>query len=83
MSGNDILDVVSVKHLGVKNVDLEYLLMNENGSEREGRITSELFTGSAKKPADYEDVCAKQCPLLYRKIVCIANRNIIRFKSIE
>ena len=71
---SDVLEVVTVRHIGVKNTDLELLV------ESEGGITRELFDGAARKPADFEEICVAQCPLLYRKIVSHVEREIVRFK---
>ena len=71
---SDVLEVVTVRHIGVKNIDLELLV------ESEGGVTRELFDGAARRPADFEEICVGQCPLLYRKIVSHVEREIVRFK---
>ena len=67
---NPGLEEVTLRHLGIKNVDLEWLL--------ELGVPRELFSGGAMKPAEYESLCASLIPLLYRKIACQAVRKIIR-----
>ena len=71
---SDVLEVVTVCHIGVKNTDLELLVDSEGG------VTRELFDGAARKPADFEEICVGQCPLLYRKIVSHVEREVLRLK---
>jgi hypothetical protein len=67
---NPELEEITLKHIGVKNVDLEWLLKSG--------VPEDLFSDELHKPAHYEEICAAQCPLLYRKIACQAVRRIIR-----
>ena len=73
MVENPGLEEITLKHIGIKNVDLEWL--------EEAGIPATLFDGVERKPAEYEALCAEKCPLLYRKIACQAERKIIRVRN--
>ena len=73
LAENPELEEITLKHIGVKNIDLEWLLKSG--------VPEDLFSDELSKPAQYEMLCAAQCPLLYRKIACQAVRKIIRVSS--
>ncbi|XP_031573085.1 uncharacterized protein LOC116307084, partial [Actinia tenebrosa] len=70
LAENDDLEEITLHHIGVKNVDLEWLEISG--------VPEDLFGDELKKPAHYEKLCAAQCPILYRKIACQAVRKIVR-----
>ena len=73
VEGNENLELVSLKHLGFKNLDTETLL-NES-------VPAELFSGEATKPSDYEKICISTGNLhLLHKVACVINRRIVRVK---
>lgn len=67
------LEEVKLKHIGIKNTDIEWF--------QETGFPEELFKSSSMKPSDFEHICAEQCPHLYKKIACFAERKVIRLKS--
>ena len=66
------LEQVTIRHLAIKNTDVDLLL--ETG------IPEELVSGSLTKPSEYEAVCQRECPLLHHKIACQVVRRIIRVR---
>lgn len=72
LAENSDLEEITLKHIGTKNVDLEWLINSG--------VPGNLFSGELQKPAHYEELCAEECPILYRKIACQATRKIIRIK---
>jgi len=67
------LEEITVKHIGIKNFDMELL---DNVA-----IPKSLFEGANIRPKEYEALCEKECQLLYGKIACQATRKIIRMKN--
>ncbi|EDO34466.1 predicted protein [Nematostella vectensis] len=58
------LEEITLVHVGVKNTDLA--MLEDNG------IPTEIMSSDVIKPAQYEQMCADRCPMLYRKIACKA-----------
>ncbi|XP_035667405.1 uncharacterized protein LOC118410043 [Branchiostoma floridae] len=57
---NPDLEEVTVRTLGIKNMDVDELM------ERE--VPVRLFSGTNVRGADYEKICMEEFPLLYRRI---------------
>ncbi|CAH1252687.1 CLYBL [Branchiostoma lanceolatum] len=57
---NPDLEEVTVRTLGIKNLDVDELM------ERDFPVR--LFHGTNMKTADYEEICREEFPLLYRRI---------------
>ena len=72
LSNNPQLEEVRLKHLALKNTDMEIL------SEME--IPKKLFEAKVMKPSEYESICAAEIPMLLHKIACIVERRIIRVR---
>lgn len=70
--GKPDLEIVTLRHLGIKNTDIDSLL--ENG------VPEKIVCGSLSKPSEYEAVCQRECPLLHYKIACQIVRKIIRVR---
>ena len=75
IEGYDHLEEIIVNQIGVKNIDVRWML--EDGGVPKDLFDSELML----KPKDYENLCAERYPLLYRKIACQAIRKIVRVKT--
>ena len=71
LEDNELLEEVNVTHIGIKNLDLEFL--------NDIDIPTMLFTNNSAKPLEYEKWCASYCPFLYGKIASHVTRKIIRF----
>ena len=69
---NPMLEEVKVKHLALKNTDMEVL------SEMD--IPTKLFEATVMKPSEYESVCAAEFPMLLHKIACVFERRIVRVR---
>ena len=67
---NPQLEEVKLKHLALKNTDMEILSAMD--------IPRKLFEAKIMKPSEYESVCAAECPMLLHKIACVFDRRIIR-----
>lgn len=67
---NPELEEITLHHIGVKNVDLEWLVNSG--------VPGDLFGKELQKPAQYEEFCVAHCPILYRRIACQAVRKIVR-----
>ena len=62
---------IALKHIVVKNVDMEIL--------SNFPISIELLEGIEKmKPSKIEALCTRVCPILLNKIVCVIVRRIVR-----
>ena len=70
VEGKPGYEEVLVKHIVVKNVDMEILSQLE--------IPLELFESDTMKPSDIEALCANSCPILLHKIACVIVRKMIR-----
>ncbi|XP_078696701.1 uncharacterized protein LOC144924911 [Branchiostoma floridae x Branchiostoma belcheri] len=60
LAENPDLEEVTVRTLGIKNLEMEEIL------ERE--VPVRLFSGTRMKTSDYEEICREDFPLLYRRI---------------
>ena len=69
---NPQFEEVVMKHVAVKNIDME-ILSSLN-------LPLELFTEDQMKPSEYEQLCSSEIPLLIHKIVCIMTRKVIRLR---
>ena len=65
------LEAVTVKTLGLKNVDTCNELQNID-------IPEALFSAEELKPSDIEAFCADQCPVLSQRIALQATRVLLR-----
>ena len=72
LSNNPQLEEVKLKHLALKNTDMEIL------SEMD--IPKKLFEVKVMKPSEYESICAAEIPMLLHKIACVVERRIIRVR---
>jgi citrate lyase beta subunit len=73
VDGKPQYEEVTLKHVVVKNLDMEVVVQTD--------LPMELFEGDeVMKPSKYEAMCANYCPLLLHKIACIIVRKIIRLK---
>jgi citrate lyase beta subunit len=70
IAGNEVLEEVTVKTLGIKNLDMDMLVDLE--------LPEELFTSQPLKPSEFEEICQDKCPILYHKIACQTTRKLIR-----
>ena len=68
---NGELEVVEIRTIGVKGMEVDLALANVE-------LPSELFSGSIPRPSKLEDILKRSCPKLSRKVVCIADRKIYR-----
>ncbi|KAI8516941.1 hypothetical protein Bbelb_055220 [Branchiostoma belcheri] len=75
LSYGDHLEEVTVRTLGIKNLDVEELL------ERE--VPVRLFSGTSMKTSDYEEICREDFPLLYRRIVAQVLWKFLRLRPIS
>ncbi|KAI8506348.1 hypothetical protein Bbelb_157750 [Branchiostoma belcheri] len=57
---NNDLEEVTVRTLGIKNLDMEELL--------DGNFPVRLFSGRDMRSAEYEKICREDFPILYRRI---------------
>lgn len=69
LSTNPHLEEVKLKHLALKNTDMEIL--------SETDIPKKFFE-VVMKPSEYESICAAEIPMLLHKIACVVERRIIR-----
>lgn len=74
LEDNPDLEEVTVKTLGIKNLDMQ-LLVNQP-------IPKALFTPEQMKPSDYEAICVTSFPELHHRIVCQTVRKIIRARCV-
>lgn len=72
LESNPNLEEVLLKHIAVKNLDMDALARLH--------IPQELFSGEEMKPSEYEELCAAEIPLLIHKIVCVVTRRVIRVR---
>lgn len=72
INNNPQLEEVKLKHLALKNTDMEIL--------SEIDIPKKLFESKTMKPSEYESICAVEIPMLLHKIVCVVERRIIRVR---
>ena len=72
IEGRPNYEQLIVKHIAVKNSDMEILSQMD--------IPLELFNGDKMKPSEIEKLCANEFPILLNKIACIIVRRIIRVK---
>lgn len=72
LSDKPQLEEVKLKHMALKNTDMELLL--------EMDIPSKLFEAKVMKPSEYESVCAAEFPMLLHKIACVFERRIVRVR---
>ena len=72
LASNPHLEEVKLKHLAIKNTDMEIL--------SEMNIPMKLFESTAMKPSEYEAICTREFPILLHKIVCVIERTIIRVR---
>ncbi|XP_078695691.1 uncharacterized protein LOC144924439 [Branchiostoma floridae x Branchiostoma belcheri] len=75
LAENPDLEEVTVRTLGIKNLDVEELL------ERE--VPVRLFSGTSMKTSDYEEICREDFPLLYRRIVAQVLWKFLRLRPIS
>jgi acyl dehydratase len=68
---NDKLEEVTVRTIGLKNVDVARELADV-------KLPLELFIQNAMKPTEYESICKHHAPVLSNKIICQSVRKIIR-----
>ncbi len=61
----------TVTTFGVKNLDVDRELANT-------RIPRALFAEVPRKPREYQDICAKYCPILSDRLAVVATRKIYR-----
>lgn len=73
LESNPVLEEVVLKHIGIKNMDIEILT--------QFKFPSSLFTRKEMKPSEYEEICISELPLLIHKIACVMTRRIIRVRS--
>ena len=59
---NPTLEEVTLKHLAIKNTEMDHLL--------HGGIPKKLLNRELQKPSEYEAVCLEDCPLLFLRITC-------------
>ena len=71
LSNNPQLEEVKLKHLALKNTDMEIL--------SETDIPKKLFE-TVMKPSEYESIYAAEIPMLLHKIACVVERRIIRVR---
>lgn len=69
---NPHLEEITVRHLALKNTDMEILAEME--------IPMKFFQAKAMKPSEYEAVCCEEFPVLLHKIVCVVDRRIVRVR---
>ena len=72
LASNPHLEEVKLKHLAIKNTDMEIL--------SEMNIPMKFFESTAIKPSEYEAICMREFPMLLHKIVCVIERKIIRVR---
>ena len=72
LSENPQLEEVRLKHLALKNTDMEIL------SDMD--FPKRLFQAEIMKPSEYESLCANEFPILLHKIACVVERRIIRVR---
>ncbi|XP_019632029.1 PREDICTED: uncharacterized protein LOC109475706 isoform X2 [Branchiostoma belcheri] len=75
LAENPDLEEVTVRTLGIKNLDVEELL------ERE--VPVRLFSGTRMKTSDYEEICREDFPLLYRRIVTQVLWKFLRLRPLS
>ncbi|XP_078695683.1 uncharacterized protein LOC144924434 isoform X1 [Branchiostoma floridae x Branchiostoma belcheri] len=75
LAENPDLEEVTVRTLGIKNLDVEELL------EREVPVI--LFSGTRMKTSDYEEICREAFPLLYRRIVTQVLWKFLRLRPLS
>jgi hypothetical protein len=68
---NDKLEEVTVRTIGLKNIDVARELS-------EVELPLDLFVQNNLKPSEYEYICQEQIPQLSGKIVCQSVRKLIR-----
>lgn len=71
LSNNPQLEEVKLKHLALKNTDMEIL--------SETDIPKKLFD-TVMKPSEYESICAAEIPMLLHKIACVVERRVVRVR---
>ena len=70
VKGKAGFEQLTVKHIGIKNFDMEIL--------SQMNIPSEVLEIDNMKPLEMESLCATKLPTLFNKIVCVTVRKIIR-----
>lgn len=70
LESNPSLQEVEVKHVAIKNTDMDILANSD--------LPPELFSREDMKPSEYEHLCAATMPQLIHKIVCVLTRRVIR-----
>ena len=70
LPGNPSLEEVTLRHLTLKNTDMEIL------SEMD--IPDKFFLSKPMKPSEYEAICSTEFPTLLHKIVCVIERRVVR-----
>ncbi|CAH1266439.1 CLYBL [Branchiostoma lanceolatum] len=74
LTENSDLEEVTVRTLGIKNMDVDELL------ERE--VLVKLFSGTNVRASDYEKICREEFPLLYRRIAAQVLWKFLRLRPL-
>ena len=72
VESNPHLEEVILKHVAVKNTDMDTLASSV--------IPPELFADNMK-PSEYEQLCIEKMPQLIHKIVCVVTRRVFRVRG--
>ena len=72
VEGKAGFEQLTVKHIGIKNFDMEIL--------SQMNIPSEVLEIDNMKPSEMESLCAAKFPNLLTKIVCVTIRKIVRVR---